>query len=313
MECQLTQNISVRQEQNVQQIIELSSMLSLPVGVMESVLEKVVENPHGVEKLLIDRKHETHELKTRAIFGELVSNKQSGIKPNSGIIPSFKLNELEGIVDGIEPVVITPDIIYTGVNEGNPRMHFADYLDTKPELKINLVGKEFPNARKFYNLLLFQRVWISSKLREAYSELRDVQREFINTLNPTQLHIFLQENLGESVNLHYTTISRLVKNRYVQINSDGKTEVHPFFHLLPTSDDVFRYQFVEKLNRTFSEEFKNKTVFSDEEIRVSLRRIARRTIAKYREGSKIPNKSERKKIYSENQLVKPYQIPFFGN
>ena len=115
--------------------------------------------------------------------------------------------------------------------------------------------------------------------------------------------------LPAKLNLPYnsSTYFRLLRNRSIKISSSNGIGMLPVFYLLPTRDQVLRYQWVPKINSILDEEFGSKHSYSDAYISERVGGVSRRAIATYRDLASVPPHGARKKAYNSG-LKEPYKI-----
>jgi RNA polymerase sigma-54 factor len=126
---------------------------------------------------------------------------------------------------------------------------------------------------------------------------KDFFDEGINHLRPLVLR-----DIADDVEMHESTISRVVTNKYVH-SPRGVFELKYFFSssIHTTDGDAIASKSVKEAIRNIIAEEKPQSPYSDQEIVKRLREagisIARRTVAKYREMMRILPSSRRKKFF----------------
>ena len=118
---------------------------------------------------------------------------------------------------------------------------------------------------------------------------------------PTHLKPMVLQDVADAVEMHVSTISRVSNGKYIQ-TPHGVFELKYFFDSKVSTnegEDVSARSVKEKIMRMVSAEHKAKPL-SDQEIADQLSedglRIARRTVAKYRDQLKIPSQRYRKEL-----------------
>jgi len=118
------------------------------------------------------------------------------------------------------------------------------------------------------------------------------QRDFFD-LGPAGLKPLIYKDIAEATGLDISTVCRIVNGKYVQTEF-GTFELKSFFsESLPTLDgeEVATSVIKQVLKEIIDKEPKNKP-YSDQKLVEELKKrgykVARRTIAKYREQMKIP-------------------------
>lgn len=139
-------------------------------------------------------------------------------------------------------------------------------------------------------------------LERVLRETVDIQREYIRggELKPLTLMA-----VAERLDLHQSTVSRAIKNRYVDIGGSTislkRLFAKRFRSREETQGGLTRECIKEKLYELISTENKNKP-YTDEEIVDRFKEegiaVARRTVAKYRGELKIPSSGRRRRRIS---------------
>jgi RNA polymerase sigma-54 factor len=126
------------------------------------------------------------------------------------------------------------------------------------------------------------------------------QREFFFTSGEV-IKPMLEKDIAYDINMDLSTISRTVRNKYVQTDF-GTFELKYFFSIsmqMESGEDVSSKIVKEKIREMINNEDKANP-FSDDKLTQLMNEagfsIARRTVAKYRESLKIPKATLRRKI-----------------
>jgi RNA polymerase sigma-54 factor len=169
-------------------------------------------------------------------------------------------------------------------------------------------GNEDPLVNRFLQEKLKDFQWIMKAIEQRRDTLSKViikitekQREYFlgcpNHLNPMTM-----KELAQELNVHESTISRAVREKYVQTPSGMVTLKSFFSSAVPTVSDksASSIQVKKKLSLIIATENK-KSPLSDQEIVKVLEdkesiAISRRTVAKYREQLGIPSCTNRKRF-----------------
>lgn len=186
-------------------------------------------------------------------------------------------------------------------DEGLPRLRISNYYQ-KLLSRRNSIPKE---DRQFLEDKLRSAVWLlkslSQRNRTIYrvaENILTVQRDFfdhgIKHLKPLNL-----KDVATELNLHESTISRVTSNKYLSCPLGTLSFKFFFSNEIPSeAGGVSSTSIKEMIKQLVSEENPSKP-FSDMHIVELLKdkkiKIARRTIAKYREELKIPPHTQRKK------------------
>lgn len=205
---------------------------------------------------------------------------------------------------------IIPDIIVKEVNNGfvvqmNPsikkNVRLNDSYISIP--KENLTG----DASKYIADSLQEAKWFIKSLNNRYDTLKRVA----NAIVKNQIEFFkhgeialkpmVLQQIAEELELHESTISRATSNKYMQTPL-GVYELKYFFSISLGSQDgegVSATAIRSTIKKLINEEQKTKPI-SDSKIAAILDekgfKVARRTVAKYREGMNIPSSSKRKSL-----------------
>ncbi|PIE17201.1 MAG: RNA polymerase sigma-54 factor [Proteobacteria bacterium] len=211
-----------------------------------------------------------------------------------------------------DPQYITPDVYVHKVGE--------DYViqlneDGLPKLKISNFyqkqlkqGKTSQTERDFIQGKFRSAVWLIRSIHQRQNTIRKVtesivkfQREFLDR-GVERLRPLILRDIADDIGMHESTISRVTTNKYVH-TPQGIFELKYFFNSRIQSSqggDLASESVKQRIKRLISEEDPNKPL-SDQKICNLLAqegtKIARRTIAKYREMMHIPPSSKRKKVF----------------
>ena len=110
-----------------------------------------------------------------------------------------------------------------------------------------------------------------------------------------------EKDIAEDVSMDISTVSRVVRGKYVQTDF-GIYELRYFFSSAmktESGEDVSNKIYMDKIRELIEKEDKSKPL-SDDKIAEMMNNdgfnLARRTVAKYRENMKIPKATLRRKI-----------------
>ncbi len=300
---QLTQSHKLEQRQ----AISVCKLLSMHPAAIDAVLDAMDSDYGRTEKILESVGNKRTEKGVQGIFTSLFPNKAG---QDYGFIMAPSIEPLEELLTQDE-IKIDEDAIF--VQRKNmterPEIFFSDkILPRKPELTMEQIPAEYKKTKQLYQQLEHFREWSNKAAREGYLALADIQREFINSLEPTRKNICDLVKLGATLNLHKSTVYRLYRGRYVIIeNHERSNKVFlPTKELICSKTGLLKIQRIHALNAYFREEAKTGTGLSDTDIAGKVRFI-RRTIAKHRNDADIPCGDDRTKAYQENPST-VYQI-----
>ncbi len=205
---------------------------------------------------------------------------------------------------------IIPDIIVKKLN-GRWRVELNPQVQKK--LKVNNPYGGMPKgtlngeASKYISDNLQEAKWFIKSLHNRYDTLKRVataivenQTEFLENGEQSLKPMVLQ-NIATELDLHESTISRATSQKYM-LTPLGVFELKYFFSSSLSSEDgssVSSTAIRSFIKKMIDEEPKQKPI-SDSKISKILDdqgyKVARRTVAKYREGMNIPSSSQRKSL-----------------
>jgi RNA polymerase sigma-54 factor len=168
-----------------------------------------------------------------------------------------------------------------------------------PRLRVNalyrsLLRRSGDEAKQYVEQKIRSAVWLIKSVEQRQRTLRRVaqslvnfQRDFLDRGLPYLRPLALRD-VGDDINMHESTISRVTTNKYVQ-TPQGLFELKFFFHsgIQSNNGSMVSSVSVKKMIRDMVEAEEAKGPLSDQEIAQTLHAqgltIARRTVAKYRE------------------------------
>ncbi len=231
-----------------------------------------------------------------------------------------KINELFEIIHKLNPVpgkqdtsadYIYPDYIVKKI-DGKLRVELND--DSKPRVRISKNYMDMLNspetegeAKDFLKAKLDSAKWFINAIQSRKDTMLKVmnailerQTEFFESHGETLKPMF-EKDIAEDISMDISTISRVVRGKYVQTDF-GIFELKYFFSgAMPTDggEDVSNKMVKEKIRELIDKEDKAKPL-SDDKITEMMNGagfpMARRTVSKYRESMKIPKATLRRKI-----------------
>ncbi len=198
------------------------------------------------------------------------------------------------IKDGEEFVVMDND-------RGLQRLHINEALTQKllkdPSAK-DFVGEKLKNAQWLIRAIEQRRKTIIRVTECIVEKQRDFFEHGVEHLKPMILR-----DVAEAVNMHESTISRVTTNKYVH-TPRGLFELKYFFNssIRRVADEDIASESVKQAIKKIVDEEDKKNPYSDQAIVKFLEdssgiKIARRTVAKYREMLGILSSSKRKKLF----------------
>ena len=206
---------------------------------------------------------------------------------------------------------ITPDLIVERRGE-----EFQVYIndDIFPQLVWNsdyekkISRTQDDQAEKFVKEKYQQFEWLLKSMHQRKQTLVNVMNKIIERQTEcfqrgfSALKPLTMREIADELNIHESTVSRAVKNKYVQ-TPYGTVELRHFFSsavsLANASEDASAAQAKAMIRQLIENEDKS-TPLSDQSLADLLQKkhqivISRRTVAKYREQLNIPSSAKRKR------------------
>jgi RNA polymerase sigma-54 factor len=209
---------------------------------------------------------------------------------------------------------VVPDVHVVKIDE-----EYQIFLNEEglPKLRVNSAyrrllsakdGSATEEARQFVSDKMKSALWLIRSLEQRQKTIYKVaesivrhQRQFLDQ-GIEYLKPLILRDVAEDINMHESTISRVVNNKYMH-TPRGLFEMKYFFHSGISTTygaDISSLSVKQKIKKYIEDENPRKPM-SDSKIVQKLKEegldIARRTIAKYREELKIPSSTYRKKIF----------------
>lgn len=305
----------------VEAALELVRNLDPPgiacVDLQESLLQQLGASDEPRDSLLWRVIEEKWELLRKRKF-ELIA-KQLGVP----------LADLRPVVDAIRQLqtrpgrafsndrtqYVEPDVYVVKVGEryvvqlnddGLPRLRVSRaYRRLLQEMRKE--GRQ-NDAQQFIKEKMRSAVWLIKSLdqrqRTIYkvtSSIVQQQRAFLD-YGIDHLRPMVLRDVAEDIEMHESTVSRVVSNKYVH-TPRGLFPLKFFFHSgidREYGGDISSLTVKRKIKHLVQEEDPKKPLSDSELMRILKRegiQIARRTVAKYRDELRIPSSTERKQIF----------------
>lgn len=212
------------------------------------------------------------------------------------IVPDFILEEKDGELQMTMPKFNIPEL---KVNK-----RYADVLLNAA----NSSTREGKEAATFVKQKLDSAKWFVEAIKQRHNTLRntmnaiiDFQREFFMSGDEVNLKPMVLKDIAEKTNLDISTISRVVSSKYIQTQF-GIFSLKYFFSegmMNSSGEEVSTREIKKVLMESIGNEDKRKPL-TDEELVVVLTekgyKVARRTVAKYREQLNLPIARLRKEL-----------------
>jgi RNA polymerase sigma-54 factor len=209
-----------------------------------------------------------------------------------------------------QTIYITPDIYIFKAGDDYEIVQNEDGL---PKLRISPYYKEIlrrrdslsENARAYIQDKLRSAAWLIKSIHQRQRTIYRVtesivrfQRDFLEN-GITHLKPLVLRNVAEDIQMHESTVSRATTNKYVH-TPQGLFELKFFFNssIKSLRGDAVASESVKEHMRNIIKSEKKEKPFSDEQLVDILAglniKVARRTVAKYRESMGILPSSKRK-------------------
>lgn len=260
------------------------------VKMVEENLEDIAENRYGViaKKLNISPREAQR-------YGDIIKRLEP--KPSRGfytgeevkfIIPDAAIRELDG-----EFIIIMNDSVVPKLSINKT---YKDVLTNNDEIASNYVKDRLNKALFLIKSIEQRRSTLYKVLEIIIIKQREYFEKGYNFLKPMTL-----KEIAEELQVHESTISRAVKDKYV-LTDRGTVRIKDLFTTsisVLNSEDTGVIKIKNKIKEIIDSEDKKKP-YSDQNISDKLKEndmnISRRTVAKYREEMQIRSSSKRKRL-----------------
>jgi RNA polymerase sigma-54 factor len=264
-----------------------------------------------VEKLIVDH------------LGDLEDRKLGQIAKKLSV-PVEEVLAAVSVLQGLEPkpgrsysedetIYITPDIYVFKIGDDYEIVQNEDGL---PKLRINSYYKEIlrskdsvsDNAKTYIQEKLRSAAWLIKSIHQRQRTIYRVtesivrfQRNFLDN-GITSLRPLVLRDVAEDIQMHESTVSRVTTNKYVY-TPQGVFELKFFFNssISSVDGDAIASESVKEQIRNLIKTEKKRKPYSDQEISEVLKKmnikVARRTVAKYRELMGILPSRKRRNQY----------------
>lgn len=217
------------------------------------------------------------------------------------------LNPKPGAVyGGADTAYIVPDVVVREIN-GEYVVLVNDY--GIPRLNISAVyknGAAFDReTRKYIETRVSSAIWLIKSIEQRRNTLFNVvteiikqQRPFLDQ-GPDALRPMRMKSVAENINVHESTVSRAVANKYVE-TPHGVMSLKSFFavNLNPNGEELIAGQVKAMIKKMIEMEEPRKP-WSDQQLSEMLAeqkmKISRRTVMKYREQMGYSSSTKRKR------------------
>lgn len=252
-----------------------------------------------IKQLGVDRE------RLREIHGEIL---KLNPKPGSGYAPSPKFSKHYIVPDFI--IEYRMGELDLRLNSRNaPELRINDhYKDMLKAYKVDKTNKKQRDAAQFIKQKIDSAKWFIDAIRQRQATMlktmhtiMQLQYDYFLTGDKKKLRPMILKDVAEITGLDISTVSRVANSKYVQTEF-GTMRLKDFFSeslQKKSGDEVSTLEVKQILKELIEEENKRKPM-SDEKLKNALRdrgyKIARRTVAKYREQLDIPVARLRKEL-----------------
>lgn len=211
------------------------------------------------------------------------------------IIPDFLLEEKDGELIMSMPKFSVPEL---KVNRRYAELLMNSSSNTKAGREAASFVKQKLDSAKWFIEALKQR---QNTLQNTMNAIIDFQREYFMDGDETKLKPMVLKNIAEKTGLDISTISRVVNCKYIQTHF-GIYPLKYFFSeglMTEGGEEVSTREIKKILVESIDAEDKNKPLTDEELVEVLQQKgykVARRTVAKYREQLNIPIARLRKEL-----------------
>jgi RNA polymerase sigma-54 factor len=305
----------------LEKVIETLNIIQLfdPVGVAARdvreclLIQARFQNLEGtiVEKLIMDHLESLEDKKFDQVAKQL-SVQVKEILMAVSIIRGLDPKPGRSFSDE-ETIFVTPDIYVYKVGENYQIIQNEDGM---PKLRVSAYYKELlrnrasisENAREYIQEKLKSAAWLIKSIQQRQRTIYRVTESIIRFQKGffddgiTKLKPLVLRDVAEDISMHESTVSRVTTNKYVQ-TPQGLYELKFFFNSAINGTDggtIASESVRDQIRKIISTEDAAKP-YSDKEIVDILKKlnikVARRTIAKYRESMGILPSRKRKNPY----------------
>ena len=211
------------------------------------------------------------------------------------IIPDFLLEEKDGELIMSMPKFSVPEL---KVNRRYAELLMNSSPNTKAGKEAESFVKQKLDSAKWFIEAIKQR---QNTLQNTMNAIIDFQREYFMDGDETKLKPMVLKNIAEKTGLDISTISRVVNCKYIQTHF-GIYPLKYFFSeglMTEGGEEVSTREIKKILLDSVDAEDKNKPLTDEELVEVLQQKgykVARRTVAKYREQLNIPIARLRKEL-----------------
>lgn len=312
----------------------IAKELKIDIDVFEKVL-KIIQNfePDGIGarslkeclKIQMRKKHMLDDNMCKIIdnhLEDLSENRYQNIAKSLNItvkeaqicgdsIKTLEPKPSSGFFTGEEVKYVSPDAYIRKV-DGKYIIEMNENLI--PRLSINSLYKNILNdekdkvATEFVKDKINSAIFLIKSIEQRKSTVYRVIEKIIELqydyfeFGKEYLKPMTLREIAESLNMHESTISRAIKDKYIYTNK-GTIKIKDLFitgvYSLNQGEDISVFNIKRKIKRLIEEEDKKKPISDQiicEKLSENGMNISRRTVAKYREELQIKSSNKRKRF-----------------
>jgi len=311
----------------------ISERFNIPVATVESLIEEIQSlEPAGVgarslgeclylQLIRLEKRNPLAENLVKEHFIEFADKKWKILSKQldvslSDIQTAFDLIQTlnprpGGIFHQDVSTYVVPDVVvkWDGENfqisvfdEVLPKVSFQkDYYQKFAEVADTQVSKYLQEKQQDYHWIVKSLEQRKETITKVALKIVEKQRDFFEK-GPSHLKPMTMKEIAEETDVHESTVSRAVREKYMQ-TPYGTYELKSFFTNMvstTTSEATSSNHVKDSIKKLIGKENKSKP-YSDQEILAILKKsegidISRRTVAKYREQLGILSSSKRKRF-----------------
>lgn len=240
----------------------------------------------------------------KAILKKIVSEIES-IPPRPAIPESLMASASNAVIPDFIVENDEDKLVLIMNNEFIPKLRINPLFETQYQLiQHNKKGKNSSDSNyikesvergREYISILYQR---ETTLYNTLSVILEIQKEYFLTGNEADIKPMILQDVATKVGMDVSTISRVTNGKYVQ-TFFGTLPVKSLFSEAVGKENISSRE-IKKILKDEIQRENSKKPFTDEQLTLLLQekgyKIARRTVAKYREELKIPVARLRKKL-----------------
>jgi len=232
----------------------------------------------------------------------------SGLEPKPG--RQFNPESASYIVPDVYVIEDNGEYIILLNDDGIPKLKLSEFYSNVAKRKIPVSQ----DAKKFVEQKIHSAIWFIKSIEQRKQTILNVSKQIVEIQkdffkNGTEgLKPLTLQDIAQQLEIHESTVSRVIHNKYMH-TPQGIFEMKFFFHggLKTDQGGNISTLVIKEIIKNFIHSEKKDKPLNDRAIADLLREkgieIARRTVAKYREGMNISSCNKRKKEYKRSNLL----------